>query len=225
MINLSKRLNSIAKYIKDDSNIVDIGCDHALLDIFLAITKKNIKITASDININALQNAKKNITKYNLTSKIKTVLSDGLNNIDTTNINTIIISGMGSHTIVGILQKNLNKLKNINTLILQSNNDLDFLREKVTKLGYYIESEELIKDTNIIYTIILFKKGYKFYTRKELYFGPKLVKEKNNLFIEKLEKDLNKIESFYPLIPKKHLRYKLKTKWKIKNIKKILKNK
>ena len=66
MIKISKRLSSIAKYVKDDSSIVDIGCDHALLDIFLAINNKNIEITASDINPEALKNAKKNIQKYKL---------------------------------------------------------------------------------------------------------------------------------------------------------------
>ena len=222
MIKISKRLSSIAKYVKDDSSIVDIGCDHALLDIFLAINNKNIEITASDINPEALKNAKKNIQKYKLEKRIKLVLSNGLNNIEINNINTIIISGMGSHTIVGILQNNLKKIKNINTLIIQSNNDIDFLRNKITKLGYYIEEEELIKDQNIIYTIIVFKKGHKYYNQKELYFGPILLKNKSNLFIEKYQKELFKIKEFYPLIPLSHLAYKLKTKWKIKNIQKIL---
>ena len=53
MIKLSKRLESIAKYINEDASIADIGCDHALLDIFLAIKYKNLKIIASDINKNA----------------------------------------------------------------------------------------------------------------------------------------------------------------------------
>ena len=160
MIKLSKRLEKIASYVDEDTSIVDIGCDHALLDIYLAKTKNNINIIASDINNNALANAKRNIKKYGLDNKIKTILSDGLISIDTSNIDTIIISGMGTHTMVGILQNNLNKLKNIDTIILQSNNDIDFLRKKITKLGYYIEEEALIKEKKIIYTIIKFKKGY-----------------------------------------------------------------
>ena len=222
MIRLSKRLESISKYIKEYTNIVDVGCDHALLDIFLAIKYKNIKIIASDINKNALENAKNNIKKYKLTDRIKVVESDGLDKIDIKNLDTIVISGMGSHTIVGILLKNIKKLKNIDTLIIQSNNDIDFLRTKITKIGYYISKEELVSDANIIYTIIEFKKGYKYYTHKELYFGPILLKEKSNLFIKKCTLDLSKKESFYPMIPKGHLSYKLKTKWKINNLKKIL---
>ena len=129
---------------------------------------------------------------------------------------------MGSHTMVGILYNSISKLKNINTLILQSNNDIDFLREKVTKLGYYIKEEKLIKDSNIIYTIIVFKKGHKRYTKREIYFGPILFKNKDNLFIEKYKEELKKIESFYPLIPKNRLHHRIITKWKINNIKKLL---
>ena len=222
MIRLSKRLESIANYVTDNMNLVDVGCDHALLDIFLVQTKKNIKVIASDINQNALDIAINNIKKYHLENKIKTCLSKGLESIDTASLDTIIISGMGSHTMVGILYNSISKLKNINTLILQSNNDIDFLREKVTKLGYYIKEEKLIKDSNIIYTIIVFKKGHKRYTKREIYFGPTLLKNKDNLFIEKYKEELKKLESFYPLIPKNRLHHRIITKWKINNIKKLL---
>ena len=46
---LSKRLNAIAEMV--DTNVLyDVGCDHALLDIYLVQTKKNIKVIAPDIN-------------------------------------------------------------------------------------------------------------------------------------------------------------------------------
>ena len=52
MIRLSKRLECIASFVNDDMSLVDVGCDHALLDIYLCQVKKNIKIIASDINEN-----------------------------------------------------------------------------------------------------------------------------------------------------------------------------
>ena len=216
MIKISKRLETIANYIEDNSNIIDIGCDHGLLDIYLCQNKKNINIIASDINKNALANAIKNIKKYKLTNKIKTIISDGLDDINTTNYNTIVIAGMGSHTIIGILHKNLKKIKNIKTLIIQSNNDIDFLRKKVTELGYYIEKEQLIKEKNIIYTIIKFKKGHKYYTKKQIYFGPCLLKENSKLFQEKNKIELKKLQLIYKLIPKSHIHHKIITLIKIK---------
>lgn len=223
MIKISSRLKEIADFIDDDSKIIDIGCDHGLLDIYIVQNKKNIEIIASDVNENALNNAKQNIKKYKLEDKIKVVLSDGLSKIDIKQNSTIVIAGMGSHTITGILYNNLKKIKNANQLILQSNNDLDFLRYKVTKIGYYIEKEKLVKDAGIIYTIIKFKKGYRFYSKKELFLGPYLLKEKSNLFDEKNKNELYKLEKIYPMIPKNHYHHRRKIGKKIKMLKKILK--
>ena len=214
MINLSKRLKTVSKYVSNHSKIIDIGCDHALLDIYLYETLEDVKIIISDINKNALESGINNLKKYHLEDKIEARLGSGLKVVDKDEINTIIISGMGAHSIVGILLYDKDKLKNVNTLIIQSNNDLDFLRKKIIKLGYYIENEELVKDKNIIYTVIKFKKGKKRYSKKELYFGPILLKENNLLFKEKNKDDLSKLQSIYKLVPKnKYLyRYKLKSK-------------
>ena len=221
MNNLSNRLKEIASFIPDNVKMVDIGCDHALLDIYLYKNKKNIKIIASDINENALEQAKKNIKKYKLDKSIETRLSNGLDNINSDEIDTIVISGMGSHTIVGILRMNQKKLINVDNIIIQSNNHIDFLRERILELNYYIASEKLVKDNNIIYTIISFKKGKKKYNKKEIYFGPYLLKENNNLFKEKNKQDLEKLEYLYKIIPKSHILHRIKIKNKINMYKKI----
>ena len=222
MIKISKRLKSIADFIDDNSSLVDIGCDHGLLDIYLVQSKENIKVIASDINKNALDNAINNIKKYKLNNDIKTILSNGLDNIDTKGLNTIVISGMGTHTIVGILYNNMRKLKNINTLIIQSNNDLDFLRYKVNKLGYKIVDESLVEDAGIIYTVIKFKKGFSIYSKKQIYFGPCLLNENSELFKKRNKQELDKMLKFYPMIPKNHYHHKNKVKWRIKMLKKLL---
>ena len=222
MNNLSIRLKEISTFIPDNISLVDIGCDHALLDIYLYKNRKNIKIIATDINENALKNAKKNIQKFHLQDRISIIQSNGLENLSVLDDTTIIISGMGSHTIVGILYQGYKKLKKVNTLILQSNNDLDFLRSKVVRLGYFIQEEKLVKDAGIIYTVIVFKKGFRIYSKKDIYLGPCLRKEKSSLFQEKVQDDLKKMESFYPSIPKSHYEYRRKIKWKIKILQKII---
>ena len=221
MIKLSKRLEAVASYIKDSVKLVDIGCDHGLLDIYLAKTRKNITIIASDINENALNNAISNIKKYKLESIISYRISNGLDNINKEEIDTIVISGMGAHTIVGILYKNIKKLEYVKDIIIQSNNNIDFLRYKVTKLGYYIKDEKLVKDADIIYTIIYFSKGRKFYSKKKLYFGPILLEKKDNLFKEKYISELEKLKMLYKLIPKDHYCHRIKTYLKIRMYKSI----
>lgn len=222
MTKLSSRLQKISDLIKENHTFIDIGCDHGFLSIELAKKYPNAKIIASDINENALKNAKKNIQKFHLQDRISIIQSNGLENLSILDDTTIIISGMGSHTIVGILYQGYKKLKKVNTLILQSNNDLDFLRSKVVRLGYFIQEEKLVKDAGIIYTVIVFKKGFRIYSKKDIYLGPCLRKEKSSLFQEKVQDDLKKMESFYPSIPKNHYEYRRKIKWKIKVLKSIL---
>lgn len=222
MTKLSSRLQKISDLVEENHTFIDIGCDHGFLSIELAKKYPNAKIVASDINENALKNAKCNIQKFHLQDRISIIQSNGLENLSILDDTTIIISGMGSHTIVGILYQGYKKLKKVNTLILQSNNDLDFLRSKVVRLGYFIQEEKLVKDAGIIYTVIVFKKGFRIYSKKDIYLGPCLRKEKSSLFQEKVQDDLKKMESFYPNIPKSHYEYRRKVKWKIKVLKSIL---
>ena len=195
MIKISKRLASIASLVPVNSSVIDIGCDHALLDIYLYQNNISNNIIASDVNANALTNAKNNVIKYNLTDKIDVRLGNGLDTLkDNDNIDTIIMSGMGAHTIIGILKNNIPKLNNINTIIVESNNKLSFLRKEMTKLGFMINDEEIIEDNNKIYIIIKFIKGRAKYSKKDIYFGPVLLKKNSEIFQKHLKKECQKLK-------------------------------
>lgn len=172
-MNLSKRLEAVATLVDIGSRVIDVGCDHAYLDIYL--TKKNgNKCIATDINKNALAGAIKNIKSYRLGKKIETKLTIGLSGIDVNESDNIVICGLGTHTILEILHSNILS----NTLIISSNNDHEILRREVTALGYYIDSEIFIIDKNVPYIIIKFKKGNRKYKNIDYMFGPIL---KNNI--------------------------------------------
>ena len=213
MIKLSKRLDTISSLVPIKSHIIDIGCDHALLDIYLYQKKISTNIIATDINENALKNAQENIKLNHLENKIETRLGNGLDVLtDKDNIDTIIISGMGAHTIIGILKNNLEKLNKIDTIIIQSNTKLAFLRKEITKLHYLISDEVLVLDNQKFYTIIKFVKGKKHYTKKELYFGPILLQKNDKLFNDYTKKEFDKLNVLLKLLPKNKLvdRYKIK---------------
>jgi len=218
MIKLSKRLEAISSLVPVNSKVIDVGCDHALLDIYLYQNKISNKIIASDINKNALNNAKENIKRYKLTNQIETRLGNGLDTLDEKdNIDTLIISGMGAHTITDILKKNYPKLKNINTIIIQSNTKLLFLRSKMPKLNYKIDNELIVIDNKKIYIIIKFIKGKQKYTKKELYFGPILLKNNPKLFQEYKKLEFEKLNMILKLLPKNKIlaRYKIKKEIKL----------
>ena len=201
-MNLSKRLQAVATLVDINSKVIDVGCDHAYLDIYLTQNNGNTCV-ASDINEKALAKAKENIKKYKLSKKIKTVLTDGLTNIDIEDTDNIVICGMGTHTILDILKTN----KLSNTLIISSNNDIELLRKEVVKLGYYIDSEIFLFDRKKPYIIIKFLKGIKKYNKYDYILGPIL---KNNLeYKHYLNKKYKKI---LEIIPKNKILLRLKYK-------------
>ena len=61
---LSKRLEAVATLVEVGKRVIDVGCDHAYLDIYLTENNDN-KCIATDINRNALNIAENNIKKYN----------------------------------------------------------------------------------------------------------------------------------------------------------------
>jgi len=192
---ISNRLKSLVKYVNKEDNIIDIGCDHALLDIYLI--KNNIldKILISDISKKALEQGKENIKKYNLEEYIEARCGNGLEVINNNDIiDTIIISGMGTNTILNIF--NNNYLKNINKLIIQSNKDYSLLRKEVIKLGFKISNEEVIIDNDKLYINIIFERGKENYNDIEIKYGTSNMINKEiyyNYLINKYENILHKI--------------------------------
>ena len=179
MIKISNRLTTIANLVlKEKTNgVIDVGCDHALLDIYLLQNNNNIKIIASDINKLPLESAKKNIEKYSFLNKIILKEKDGLLGIEN-DIDTVVISGMGEETITKILKRDKTYLKNVKRLIISSNTNNYKVRSNIIELGYLIKDEKVVFEEGKYYVIIEFTKGLKKYTKEELYLGLIL---KNNL--------------------------------------------
>ena len=180
MIKISNRLTTIANLVlKEKTNgVIDVGCDHALLDIYLLQNNNNIKIIASDINKLPLESAKKNIEKYSFLNKIVLKEKDGLLGIEN-DIDTVVISGMGEETITKILKRDKSYLKNVNRLIISSNTNNYKVRRDIIELGYLIKDEKVVFEEGKYYVIIEFTKGFKKYTNKELYIGPILKNDLN----------------------------------------------
>ena len=183
MINISERLKTVASFVlKEKSNkIIDVGCDHALLDIYLLENDSTLKLVASDNKKAPLENAKKNIERYSFLNKIELCLKDGIEKIDN-DIDTVVIAGMGMETIVEILNNGKDELKHINRLIISSNNKYEDLRKTIISLGFLITDERIVYEEDKYYIVIEFKKGQKKYSNEELYFGPVLLNNIDELF-------------------------------------------
>jgi len=187
---LSKRLKTITEFLNKDDSLVDVGCDHGLLSIYLIENNLVKKVIASDVNANALSSAINNISKANL--DIETVLSDGIREVDLNGINTLVIAGMGASTIRHILSDG-DRLKNIDKIITQSNNDHEMLREFMNKIGYYLDNELYVLDKGKWYVTSSFVKSNKKNSKSIIKYGLLNNKEYNQYMIDSKEAILDKI--------------------------------
>ena len=215
---INDRLKKIGDLVEANSFCLDVGCDHALLDIYLVKKNKNIKAIASDIKEGPLDQAKKNIKREKLDGKIETRLGDGLSTY-TDEINTIIISGMGGRNMIGIFKAQPQVLKKVDTIILSPNNYQEDVKRYLTKNKFYIDNEEFVKDGKFIYQIIIFKKGKKKYSKKDYFFGPVFLEKKGPLFKEYYKREMKSREILITILPKNYRLKKYKTRKEIEMIK------
>ena len=203
MINISLRLQTVASLIPDNSYVIDVGCDHALLSIYLVQTLKHIKVIASDINPNPLK-------------KIEIREEDGIKNLNK-DVDTIVIAGIGGILVSKILSEK-DSLKNIKRIIVSPNNDYPLVRKTLNNLGFMIHTEKIILDKRKTYLVILAIPGraanpdYFFGTLKNnsletIYYYTNLLHTNTNILKE---------------LPKKYIIKRLKLKLENKKIKKFL---
>lgn len=219
---LSKRLNWILRYIDKCNSIMDVGTDHGYIPIHLV--KNNIvkKAIASDINKDPLEKARLNASLDGVLDKIDLRLGGGLEPLKNKEVQGIIIAGMGGNLIRDILEKDINKVKSLEYLILQPAQNPEVLREYLYNTNYEILNEDLCFDEGQFYE--LFKVRYRIgeNTKMDSIFyeiSPVMLKENNKLIreyiyskIEKNKKILNfiKEETESAKLRKEELKNKIK---------------
>ncbi len=220
MFQISNRLKTIASYVKPYRYVVDVGTDHCLVPIYLIKNNLIDGAIATDINEGPVNEAMKNIHNYQMDAKINVRLGNGLEIIsqnDSTDV--IIVAGMGGKLIRHILETGKHILQFNNRLILQPNVNEETVRQWLCENHYEIVFEEIIKEENVFYEIIVAdKRKYNIqYTNDEIVFGPILLTQRNRFFIEKWQSILNHKKEIYNRIPKNHQN----KKWFFKSIKQI----
>lgn len=169
----SKRLRTIADMVDYGARIADVGSDHCYVPIMCCKENKIEYAQAIDNKKAPYEKIIKTIKENGLESKIKPSLSDGLDQLDE-ETDTLILAGMGGKLIISILDKNINKLEHINTIIIDAHNDRYEIIKYLEKIGYKIIQNCFLYEAGIAYDIMKWKKGKaeKEYTEEELKYGP-----------------------------------------------------
>ena len=187
-IKINNRLLKISDFIYKEDKVIDIGCDHGLLCIYLVLNKNISKMVSSDINEMPLNKAKENIKKYNLEDEIETRIGNGLECVSN-DLDTIIISGMGGLTINEILE-DIKKYPSIKKIVVSPNNEFVNTRRVISKLGFNLKEETIVLEKGKYYLVSCYIKD----NRKKI-----------NYFFGKL--DFNNIDvcNYYKLLVEKNI--------------------
>jgi len=173
---ISDRLKSISSLVNSFEDIVDIGCDHGLLDIYLTL-EYGCHCKCCDVNSFIVNRAINNISKYGLLDKIDVFVGNGFDDLGLNYNSVMVLAGMGTSTILKILKHN-----HTSSIICQTNTDLYDLRKNVCDMGYYISCEDIVFDNNRYYVSIRFEEGISNYSYDELLLGPCLIKSNSSVF-------------------------------------------
>ena len=220
---ISKRLELVASFVPQGAVLLDVGSDHAYLPIELVEKGKIERAIAGEVVEGPYQSAVKNVESHGLKEKIQVRLANGLAAFEEEDQVTVItIAGMGGRLIATILEEGLDKLSNIQRLILQPNNREDDLRIWLQDHDFRIVAESILEEAGKFYEILVVEAGQMKLSASDLRFGPFLSKKVSPVFVQKWQKEAAKLEFALSQIPEKNLEERQILADKIQAIKEVL---
>lgn len=155
MIVLSKRLQSILDSVQGEC-LADIGCDHAYIAAEAVLQNKVMKAYACDIAEGPLERAKETIQSCHLSHRVQCLLMNGIENLPS-EVDTVVIAGMGAQTVVSILENGKSFISTQMEFIVSVHKDAECLRDYLSNHNFQIEYEKIIKEGNHFYPILCIK--------------------------------------------------------------------
>ncbi len=190
---LSARMQAVADMVKIGNRVCDVGCDHGYVSIYLVQHGIAPGVLAMDINKGPLQRAEIHVARADLSEYITLRISDGLDNYQIGEAQTLVCAGMGGRLIQKILEKEPEKTKSFAQMILQPQSELLAFRRFLRKMGYSIVREDMILEEDKFYPIIeavpemqrQWEEDFELSDR----FGPMLLSARHPVLIEYLQRE------------------------------------
>ena len=220
---ISKRLETVASFVPQGAVLLDVGSDHAYLPIELVKKGHIERAIAGEVVEGPYQSAIKNVKEHDLVEKIQVRLANGLAAFEESDqVSVITIAGMGGRLIASILEEGFDKLAHVERLILQPNNREDELRSWLQDYGFQIIAESILEEAGKFYEILVAETGEMKLSARDTRFGPFLAREDSPVFVQKWQKEAEKLEFALGQIPEKNQEERQVLVDKIQAIKEVL---
>ena len=190
---LSLRLAAISKMVHGGNRLVDVGCDHGYLPVYLVLNKKIPSAIAMDVRKGPLLRAKEHVQQYGVSDYIELRLSDGLSALKAGEGDTLVIAGMGGPLMERILTEGKQVLDSFQELILQPQSDVCHFRHFIREQGWEIREEELTLEDGKFYPMMRVTRsieGCVPWTREEEAFGKFLLEARHPVLKLYLQREL-----------------------------------
>ena len=151
LIHLDPRLRCIADQVPICGLAADIGADHGRLSCYLLESGRCERMIVSDISAVSREKARALFSARGLEDRVTLSARDGLSALEG-KPEAVIISGMGGGLIADILQLDVD-LQGAK-LIFSAQTELPLLRDAVTKRGYYILHEHVVRAKGRFYLVL-----------------------------------------------------------------------
>lgn len=151
---LSDRLKSAAAMVTPGHRVVDVGCDHGFMSIYLVQQGISPRCLAMDVRTGPLSRAQEHVAAHHLEQYIETRLSDGLKAFAIGEADTMLCCGMGGPLMVKILEESRDKVRSLQELILQPQSEISAFRRYLREQGYVITDEDMVLEDGKYYFII-----------------------------------------------------------------------
>ncbi len=147
----------------------DIGTDHAHLPAALLQRGRCQHMILTDISESALDNARNEIIRRNLTERVSLRLGDGLTPVEE-KCGMISIMGMGGRTIRDILLSGREHLRGA-SLLLSAHTDWHLIRSAVQEIGYHLDREDPCFSSGRYYLVLRARPGSGALSDQEIRLG------------------------------------------------------
>lgn len=172
MMRIGKRLETISEMVDGGSVVADVGSDHGLLLLRLREKKTISKGFGIENKQGPFRILEKSL-RLSLDSQLVALLQGGISQLSS-EVDTLILAGLGGESIINILEDGKENLTNIKTIITDAHSSAEDVRRHIVGLGYIIIDECLIHERGIYYQIVKFAKSaiIPSYTNFEYKYGP-----------------------------------------------------
>lgn len=151
---ISKRLLACAAMVREGAKVADVGADHGYLGIHLLQQGIANRVIATDLRPMPLSKAKRNAESFGVAENMEFICTDGLAGVEPLSFDTVVMAGMGSDTIIGIIEAAPWLAAPQYTLLLSPQASGQDLRRMLWNKGFQLNRELLCRDGGFLYTIM-----------------------------------------------------------------------